>query len=129
MNSSIGLTRNQTLVLDALAKSDAPLSAYSLLDQLRGNGLKAPPQIYRALEKLISQGRVHRLESINAFMACQHKDCQSHAKTIFMICEKCGKVSEKFDAAIYSELRILAACNGFLVASSTIELRGTCATC
>ena len=74
--ADVKLTRNQQLVYDALTGADTPLSAYSLLDQLRESGFRAPLQVYRALEKLIELGQVHRLESINSFVACQHSDCQ-----------------------------------------------------
>lgn len=66
------LTKNQGLVLSVLESSGQPLSAYTILDRLRGQGLKAPLQVYRALDKLLEHGRVHRLESMNAFVVCCH---------------------------------------------------------
>jgi Fur family transcriptional regulator, zinc uptake regulator len=123
------LTRNQSLVLDKLTGTDQPMSAYTLLDELRSVGLKAPLQVYRALDKLVAQGRVHRLESISAFVACQQPDCQSHAATVFMICEKCGKVSEQADAGVAKALAIVAHADGFAVEKTSIELRGACGKC
>ena len=79
------------LVLKVLAKANAPLSAYSLLDKLREYGLKAPPQVYRALEKLIEIGKVHRIESMNAFIACGHNLCEISHMTAFTICQKLRK--------------------------------------
>ncbi len=64
------LTRNQQLVLDRLAASPAALTAYDLLDQLRPAGLRAPVQVYRALETLGQRGLIHRIESLNAYVAC-----------------------------------------------------------
>jgi Fur family transcriptional regulator, zinc uptake regulator len=127
--SEADLTRNQTLVLDRLSKTDQPMSAYTLLDALRSDGLKAPLQVYRALDKLVAQGRVHRLESISAFVACQHPDCQSHAATVFMICEKCGKVSEQADAGVARALSQVAKTEDFAVERMAIELRGHCGKC
>jgi Fur family transcriptional regulator, zinc uptake regulator len=129
MTDTSDLTRNQTLVLDRLSKTDQPMSAYTLLDELRGDGLKAPLQVYRALDKLVAQGRVHRLESISAFVACQHPDCQSHAATVFMICEKCGKVSEQADAAVALALAGVARVEGFVAEKMSIEMRGSCGKC
>jgi Fur family transcriptional regulator, zinc uptake regulator len=123
------LTRNQTLVLEKLTKTDLPMSAYMLLDELRGDGLKAPLQVYRALDKLVAQGRVHRLESMSAFVACQHPDCQSHAATVFMICEKCGRVAEKADAAAAKVLNAVAKEEGFIAERMSIELHGSCGKC
>jgi Fur family transcriptional regulator, zinc uptake regulator len=129
MTEGQDLTRNQTLVLDKLTKNDQPMSAYTLLDELRGDGLKAPLQVYRALDKLVAQGRVHRLDSISAFMACQHPDCQTHAATVFMICEKCGKVSETADAAVAKALTGIARAEGFAIEKTSVELRGSCGKC
>lgn len=129
MTDSPDLTRNQSLVLDKLAKADQPMSAYTLLDELRGDGLKAPLQVYRALDKLVAQGRVHRLESISAFVACQHPDCESHAATVFMICEKCGKVSEEMDQPVAKALNDVARKQGFKAGKTSIELRGACGKC
>ncbi len=123
------LTRNQSLVLDLLEKSDAPLSAYNLLDQLRAAGFRAPLQVYRALDKLVAQGRVHRLESLSAFVVCQDPACIGHAATVFMICEKCGKVSERSDNGVARELHEMAKADGFTVNKTNIELRGHCGKC
>lgn len=124
-----GLTRNQSLVLSALERAKAPLSAYTILDQLRDDGFRAPPQVYRALDKLVEMGAVHRLESLNAFVACRHPDCDGHETAAFAICETCGQVTELNDSEFSHHLRDLAAKVGFAVRKSTVELRGTCATC
>src|SRR5665647_1791430 len=87
-----GLTRNQHLVLDALTGAEAPLSAYGILDQVRAEGIRAPLQVYRALEKLQQMGLAHRLESLNAFIACAHAHDHPGGITAFAICEGCGRV-------------------------------------
>ncbi len=89
------LTRNQSLVFNALVESDGPLSAYTLLDRLREHGFRAPLQVYRALDKLVEFGMVHRLESLNAFVACAHPHdgCSGHGTVAFMICNTCGHVT------------------------------------
>ena len=66
------LTKKQTLVMDLLKTNKVPLSAYDILDKLHDFGFRAPLQVYRALDKLIELGLVHRLETLNAFVACQH---------------------------------------------------------
>lgn len=123
------LTRNQALVIDALTRADAPLSAYTILDQLRDDGFRAPLQVYRALDKLVEFGLVHRLESINAFIACSHPGCDGHQAIAFMICEKCGKADEISDATLARRLRDLATEAGFALKKSTVELRGLCEDC
>jgi Fur family transcriptional regulator, zinc uptake regulator len=122
------LTRNQSLVLDTLAHADGPLSAYTILDRLRDSGFRAPLQVYRALEKLTGMGLVHRLESLNAFVACAHQHC--HGGIIaFAICEKCGRVDEFSDEIVVERLSSWAGEHGFRPHKTAIEIRGTCARC
>ena len=68
------LTKNQSLVFDVLTRAEQPISAYTILDRLREHGFRAPLQVYRALDKLLEAGLVHRLESLNAFVACAHRN-------------------------------------------------------
>ncbi|MGI9465383.1 MAG: Fur family transcriptional regulator [Aestuariivirgaceae bacterium] len=123
------LTRNQTLVFETLTDAKTPMSAYTILDVLRDSGFRAPLQVYRALEKLLDAGLVHRLESMNAFVACSHEKCHSAGLIAFAICENCGQVSEFADAAVSKHLTDWAADHRFRVAKTTIEIRGTCSSC
>nr|WP_255617839.1 Fur family transcriptional regulator [Aurantimonas sp. VKM B-3413] len=123
------MTRNQGLVFAALERADAPLSAYTILDRLRGEGLKAPLQVYRALDKLVAYGMVHRLESLNAFVPCRQDDCDAHETAAFMICETCGKVAEFADETLTERLEAVTRASGFTLHRTTIELRGICAAC
>lgn len=123
------LTKNQTLVYGALSRAAGPLSAYSILDDLRGQGLRAPLQVYRALDKLVEFGLVHRLESLNAFVACSQPNCEEHVETAFAICERCGVVTEFADAKVSRNLRDWAAAENFRLEKTTLELRGLCRAC
>ncbi len=123
------LTRNQSLVFNVLSKSDGPLSAYTILDQLRDDGFRAPLQVYRALEKLLDYGLIHRLESLNAFVACAHPQCHEQGLVAFAICEKCGQVTEFSDATIENLVSAWSLQNGFKPRKTTLELRGLCKAC
>jgi len=125
------LTKNQELVFGRLQKSSTPQSAYELLDSLREDGLRAPLQIYRALDKLIELELVHRLESVNAFIACNHGDHHSHSSGFcaFAICEACGQVTEFSDNVISTQLQDWASASHFKTKSTTVEIRGLCANC
>ena len=123
------LTKNQALVMGALSQSESPLSAYTILDQLRDDGFRAPLQVYRALDKLVEFGLVHRLESLNAFVACRHPGCDAHQTIAFMICETCGQVNEISDTSLAERLKKLASKAGFALKKSTVELRGICGSC
>jgi Fur family transcriptional regulator, zinc uptake regulator len=123
------LTRNQGLVMEALTASVGPLSAYDILDKLRADGLRAPLQVYRALDKLVERGLAHRLESLNAFVACADEHCHRKGLIAFAICGDCGKVDEFADAIIEDRLGGWAANQGFKVERTTMEIRGKCAQC
>ena len=88
------LTNNQQTVLDLLEKSKEPLKAYAILFDIQKKGIKAPHQVYRALDKLIEIGKVHKIESKNSYIACEHKNCDSSTSTSFLICETCDQVTE-----------------------------------
>lgn len=123
------LTKNQDMVLTQLGKANAPLSAYDLLDQLREKGLKAPLQIYRALDKLTELGLAHRLETLNAFVACAHPDCHENELIAFGICEKCNKVWEFSDDEVSHRLNLWAEARNFTPHKTSLEIRGVCAKC
>ena len=123
------LTKNQSLVMAALLGANEPLSAYTILDQLRSKGLRAPLQVYRALDKLVEYGMAHRLESLNAFVACRHPDRESESMVAFTICESCGDVTEISNDGFDRQLHNLAGGAGFNVKKSTVELFGQCEAC
>ena len=123
------LTKNQALVMTTLSQADGPLSAYTILDQLRDEGLRAPLQVYRALDKLVEFGMVHRLESLNAFVPCRHTDSKANDLVAFTICETCGHVAEVTDGSLDKRLKGVASKSGFELRHSTVELHGVCNDC
>lgn len=130
MNSPEKLTKNQAMVFETLSAARGPLSAYAILDRLRGEGLRAPLQIYRALDRLMELGVVHRLESINAFVACAHPHAhEEEALVAFAICEECGQVTEFAEDEVRRRLAEWAGANGFRATKTVIEMRGLCGRC
>ncbi len=129
MTDGTRLTRNQDLVFQALVDAAVPLSAYTILDRLRESGLRAPLQVYRALEALRENGLVHRLESLNAFVACARPDCRRHETVAFAICDQCNQVSEFSDTGVETRLNAWVRGRKFQAERTTIEIRGTCKGC
>src|SRR5881628_1225622 len=95
-------------VLQALLSSHRPLGAYEVIDELaRGMPRPAPITVYRALDFLMTNGLVHRIESRNAYLACAH-DHDSAALVAFLICERCGSVGEIPAAPVARDLAAAA---------------------
>lgn len=121
------LNGTQRRVHRILASSSKPLSAYDVLDKMRAEGAVTPPTVYRCLEKLIEKGLAHRLESLNAYVACQHPD--HHDMAAFAICEQCGGVTEFTDEQLHSRLSQWSDGNAFSAKKVNVEIRGTCRLC
>ena len=123
------LTPMRRQVLATLAASHRPLGAYEIIERLALRAAPpAPITIYRALDFLVENGLVHRIESRNAFVACI-RNHDSGAMVIFLICEKCGAVGEAPSRAIADSLEAAANNVGFAPHTPVIEITGTCAHC
>ena len=125
------LNNKQSLVMNLLSKSKGPLSAYQILYDLNDHGFRGTTQVYRVLDKLLELGLVHRLESINAFVACQQEKCDEKNKEInlFTICKICGSVQELLSNGLKNIVKSLSKDNNFLLKSSVLELNGVCSKC
>src|SRR5882724_9424613 len=116
-------------VLQALLASHRPLGAYEVIDHLaRDIARPAPITVYRALDFLMENGLVHRIESRNAFLACAH-DHDAAAMVAFLICERCGSVGEIPAAPVAQGLNAAARATGFAPKMSVVEITGICAHC
>ncbi len=116
-------------VLGLILEAPAPMGAYDLLDQLRGRRRgAAPPTVYRALDFLMAQGLIHRVERLSAFVGCVAHDEHAHAAQ-FLICRDCGRVTELDDHGVTDALAEAAARAGFSIAGATVEAEGRCAVC
>src|ERR1700759_1237220 len=116
-------------VLRALLSSHRPLGAYEVIDELaRVMPRPAPITVYRALDFLMTNGLVHRIESRNAYLACAH-DHDAASLVAFLICERCGSVGEIPAAPVAQSLTAAARASGFSPKLSVVEITGTCAHC
>jgi Fur family zinc uptake transcriptional regulator len=123
------LTINQQTVLTLLEESKEPLKAYAILFDIQKKGIKSPLQVYRALDKLIEIGRVHKIESKNSYIACNNTDCSSKTSTSFLICELCDDVTElkKNNLSMYFSKQ--SEKSNFKYSKHNLEIYGTCKTC
>jgi len=122
------LTAQRRQVLAIIDGAQRPLGAYEILDALRAAVPgAAPPTVYRALEFLVEQGLVHRLETLHAFVGCANPD-EPHAGQ-FLICRTCGAVRELEDPMVSRSVQAAAAATGFRAEHPVVEIRGRCASC
>ena len=123
------LSKNQQVVLEIIEKSKEPLKAYSILYNVQRKGIKAPQQIYRALDKLIEIGKIHKIESRNAFVACKNANCEISKATAFSICEKCENVTEINNLKLSSYLSNFKDTTGMKYNNYNLEFFGLCKKC
>jgi Fur family transcriptional regulator, zinc uptake regulator len=139
------LTSLRRQVLGFVLESPKPTGAYDLLDRLRVHHKgAAPPTVYRALEFLLEQGLIHKVERLSAFVGCVHgiegdpepashgDHAHAHADmhaVQFLICKRCQRVTELNDAEIGQSLLRAARETGFSLSSATVEADGVCAAC
>jgi Fur family zinc uptake transcriptional regulator len=122
------LTPLRRRVLELIWSRHEPARAYDILEQLDGEGRSgAPPTVYRALEFLLDNGLVHRIQSLNAYVGCG-EPATSHAGQ-FLICRGCNAVGELDDPDIESLIAGKAGATGFDVERQTIEIMGLCPEC
>ncbi len=125
------LTPIRARVLGLIAEAGRPVKAYDLLDMVRsgeGAGADAPPTIYRALDFLLANGFIHKLQSVNAFVACHHPNSDQHSVP-FLICDSCHNAVELEDMQVVAALDERARALGFVPQAQTLEVHGLCAEC
>jgi len=121
------MTKIRRKVLRLLLESAEPSKAYDLLANLDGEGSAKPPTIYRALDFLQETGLAHKIESLNAYVACGHAS-HSHS-AVFLICEDCGAAEELHAVATTKALGEETEAAGFKFSRAVIEARGLCRKC
>jgi len=129
LRQSVQLTELRRTVLGLILQADRPLTAYQLLDLLKATRPgAAPPTVYRALEFLLERKLIHKLERLNAFVACTGLGQHAHVAQL-LICGMCGQVTELEDRAVAHAIANAAADVGFRPSSNMIEVDGVCGTC
>ena len=129
------LTRVRRLVLEFLLDAKMPVKAYDILDALRHDAPKAltPASIYRALDYLLQEGLVHKVGTLNAYVACAQtcaETCnQRHAPVFMLVCPGCRKSREIHDPGLYQTIFSTMQQQGFQLQGDTVELTGICPGC
>jgi len=125
-DNAVNLTPVRRRTLEILLESHTAMGAYDILARLDAEGLGSkPPVVYRALTFLVEQGFAHRIERLNAFIACMHPGAAHNPA--FMICRGCGTVAEaQVTSAAFGTS---AQQSGFVIEQTVLEAEGLCPSC
>jgi Fur family zinc uptake transcriptional regulator len=125
----VRLTDVRRDVLRLILQAGEPVGAYALLDGLKAlTGGGKPPTVYRALDFLLAQGLIHRVERLNAFVGCHDEAAHAHAAQ-FLICRQCGRATEIEDKAVEAAIEAATNAAGFTPSRATVEVEGVCGAC
>ncbi len=125
----VRLTPLRERVLELVWSGHKPRGAYAILEDLAEEGGRrpAPLTVYRALDFLVEQGLVHRIESLNAYVGCADPGTAHTGQ--FLVCERCGNAAELDDPRIAKAVAEAAGALGFQVTRQTVEVAGLCPAC
>ncbi len=124
----VQLTPIRQQVLELIWESHKAVKAYELLDKIKPlMDAAKPATIYRALDFLIEQGLIHRVESLNAFVGC-NSSAHQHEQ-LLLICNNCQEVEERSAPEVMLALSQEIKQADFIVHSKAIEIHGVCAKC
>ncbi len=122
------LTALRRRVLELVLEYDGVVKAYQVLADLqKERGVAAPPTVYRALDFLVEQGLLHRVDALNGFVVCNHFEC-SH-ESLILVCEDCGRVEELDAGQGLAAVRDAAGAVAFNIKPQNLVLAGTCRAC
>jgi Fur family transcriptional regulator, zinc uptake regulator len=124
----VQLTPIRHKVLELILNSHKAVKAYDLLDQMKlVNDAAKPATVYRALDFLLEQGLIHRIESLNAFFGC-HSSGSEHDQ-LMLICTVCHNIEERSAGEVLQALAVEMQSAGFTPQRKTIEIHGLCQNC
>jgi Fur family zinc uptake transcriptional regulator len=124
----VRLTPQRRRVLEIVAAGHAAVGAYDIIGALAANGRRpAPISVYRALDFLVANGLIHRVDSLSAFVLCASPGASHRAQ--FLICQRCRDIAEMRSNAVDAAIGEGAAAAGFTVSSAVVEVSGLCRSC
>lgn len=129
MTRGCKMTALRRQVLELVLRHDGVVKAYQVLADLQQErgGQAAPPTVYRALDFLVEQGLLHRVEALNGYIVCDHFGCEHDS--LFLVCRDCGAICELDAASSLSSLASATAKVGFELQAQNLVLTGTCQRC
>jgi Fur family transcriptional regulator, zinc uptake regulator len=120
------MTASRKRTLELVLNAGAPIKAYDVIEHFHADAAAKPPTVYRALGFLEQMGLIHRIESLNAYVACASSQVAHRA--VFLLCDCCGR-SEEVGLASFKDIEAAAQGKDFQISRLTLEVRGLCKTC
>ncbi len=129
LGRGLQMTALRREIVGILARADQPLGAYTIIQKLSEaqNRIVAPPTVYRTLDFLVDNGFVVKIESRQAYVACDHVGHDHHG--IVFSCLSCGRATEIDSPAVDNDFQSIAETFGFTIERKVLEVAGTCAAC
>ena len=125
---NIRLTPSRRHILELVCNYSQPVGAYTLLDDLKEEGISAaPPTVYRALDFLLENGLIHRLATNNTYLACAHPE--SKHEGLFLVCDECGHTQEVHTKKVVAAVDRAASGYDFEMHHASVEVTGLCKDC
>lgn len=127
--NNLGFTETRKKVFELIIKYKKPIKAYEIIEQLGKMFEKPchPPTVYRAIDFLIINGFIHKLNSINSYVGCFHP--KDHEECYFLICKICNIYQECCDNDLKENILNTAQQNNFVISNTTLEIEGHCQDC
>ena len=127
-DKGLRFTKIRRFIFKQICKSHKPAKAYDLLSEVSKMNYSAkPPTVYRALDFLMDNGFIHKINTLNAYITCSHS--LKHNQCYFIICNKCEEVQECCDDSITDSINTTLAQNRFSYKDIALEISGSCNNC
>lgn len=124
----VRFTEIRKQILELIWESHRAVKAYDLLDRIKPHlGSAKPATVYRALDFLLEQGLIHKVESLNAYIGCSHTDHQH--EQLLLTCTRCHEVEERTGERVMDAIAHELQEAGFVVQYKALEIHGLCAKC
>ena len=92
---------NNDIVFEIIKKSKHHLTAYEILNKFQKIKRVQPMSVYRSLNKLITENKIHKSNKTKKYMLCNHSH-KNHNPSI-AICKKCGD-TEELNSTLFEQI-------------------------